>query len=283
MEIKKVGVVGCGVMGSGITEVCARAGYYTVVSEVNEELLNRGLSLIRSSLSKAVERGKIKEEEMKSAWERIKGTTSIEDFKDCQFVIEAVFEDLKLKKEVFAQLDRVCPKEAILATNTSTIPIIYIAMATKRPSQVVGTHFFNPAPIMRSVELIKSIATSDETMEIAKSFIKSLGKIVFVASDTPGFIVNRLLIPFLNDAIRALESGLATKEDIDTAVTTALNHPMGPFALLDLIGLDTALSVSNAIYEELKDPRYAPPPLLKSMVAAGWLGRKTGKGFYEYK
>lgn len=283
MEIKTVGVVGCGIMGSGITEVCARAGYLTLVSEVNEELLNRGLRAIRSSMERAVERGKMKEEEMKLAWERIKGTTSIEDFKDCQFVIEAVFEDLKLKKEVFAQLDRVCPKEAILASNTSTIPIIYMAMATKRPSQVLGTHFFNPAPIMRSVELIKSIVTSDETMEIAKAFIQSLGKIVFIAPDTPGFIVNRLLIPFLNDAVRALESGLATKEDIDTAVTTALNHPMGPFALLDLIGLDTTLSVSSAIYEELKDPRYAPPTLLKSMVAAGRLGRKTGRGFYEYK
>jgi len=282
MAISNVGVVGCGLMGSGIAEVCIRAGYKTVVSEASRELLERGLDRLKASMNTAVQRGKMKEEEMKAALERLQGTVSLEDFKDCDLVIEAVTEDLNLKKDVFARLDKVCPPHAVLATNTSCLPVIEMAMVTGRPARVVGLHFFNPAPVMRLVEIVKSIATSDETVDTCRSFVASLGKTAILAPDTPGFVVNRLLIPFLLDAIRALESGVATKEDIDQGMVLGCNHPIGPIALADLVGLDTALLVANAMYEEFKDPRYAPPPLLKKMVAAGRLGRKSGKGFYDY-
>jgi 3-hydroxybutyryl-CoA dehydrogenase len=253
------------------------------VSEISDDLLNKGLNSIASRLAKDVEKGKISGPDRESILARIKGTTNIKDLSDCHLVIEAAVENMELKKKIFAELDKVCPKDTILATNTSVLSIIDIAKATTRQDKVLGLHFFNPVPVMRLVEEIRTIATSDETVAICKQFVESLGKTAVIAQDTPGFIVNRLLPPFLLNAVRMVESGLATKEDIDTAITLGMNHPMGPLQLLDLVGLDTVLSGVSDTYEELKDPQFAPPTLLKKMVAAGWLGRKTGKGFYEYK
>jgi len=282
MEIKRVGVVGCGLMGSGITQVCAQSGYQVVVSEINDELLNKGLASINTALNKSVEKGKLSQQDKDAIVARIKGTTNTEDFANCDLVIEAAIENMDLKKKIFAELDKVCPKQAILSTNTSCLSIIDMAMATARPDRVLGLHFFNPAPVMKLMEIVRTVATSDETFETGKSFGESLGKTVVAAKDAPGFIVNRLMMPFILNAIRMLESGIATREDIDTAVNLGLNHPMGPLALADLIGIDVVYLVANSIYEEFKDPQYAPPILMKKMLAAGWLGRKTGKGFYEY-
>ncbi|TET18179.1 MAG: 3-hydroxybutyryl-CoA dehydrogenase [Dehalococcoidia bacterium] len=281
--MKKVGVVGCGTMGSGITQVCAQSGYQVVVSEINDELLNKGLAAINSVLTKSVDKGKISQQDKDTTLDRIKGTTNTKDFYDCDLIIEAAIENMELKKKIFAELDKICPKHAILATNTSCLSIIDMAMATSRPDKVLGLHFMNPAPIMKLLEIVKTIATSDETLEVSQRFGKSLGKTIVIGQDTPGFIVNRLMMPFLLNAIRMLDAGVATREDIDTAINLGLNHPIGPLALADLIGIDVVLFVANAIYEELKDPQYAPPVLLNKMVTAGWLGRKTGKGFYEYK
>ena len=282
MEIKKIGVVGCGLMGSGIAEVCARSGYDVVVREVNDELLQKGLDRIRKSMAKGVQRGKLTQEEMDAALARIQGTTKMEDFAPCDLVIEAVVEKMEVKKQVFAELDAICSPHAILASNTSSLCITEMASATKRPDKVLGMHFFNPPPIMPLLELVRTILTSDETLRTAQEFGKSVGKTTVVAKDTPGFIVNLLLVPYLLDAVRALENGVATKEDIDTAIKLGLHHPMGPLTLLDFIGLDTTLYIAEAMYEEFKDPRYAPPPLLRRMVLAGHLGRKSGRGFYEY-
>ena len=282
MEIKKIGVVGCGLMGSGIAEVCARSGYDVVVREVNDELLQKGLDRIRKSMAKGVQRGKLTQEEMDAALARIQGTTKMEDFAPCDLVIEAVVEKMEVKKQVFAELDAICPPHAILASNTSSLCITEMTSATKRPDKVLGMHFFNPPPIMPLLELVRTILTSDETLRTAQEFGKSVGKTTVVAKDTPGFIVNLLLVPYLLDAVRALENGVATKEDIDTAIKLGLHHPMGPLTLLDFIGLDTTLYIAEAMYEEFKDPRYAPPPLLRRMVLAGHLGRKSGRGFYEY-
>lgn len=282
MEIKKVGVVGCGLMGSGITQICAQSGYQVVVSEINGELLNKGLASINSRLSRNVEKGKLSQSDKESILNRIKGTTNTKDFADCDLMIEVAIENMDLKKKIFAELDKICPEQAILATNTSCISIIDIAMVTTRPDKVLGLHFFNPAPVMKLLEVVKTIATSDGTLEAGKSFGRSLGKTVVIAQDAPGFIVNRLMIPFLLNAIRMLDSGVATREDIDAGINLGLNHPMGPLTLADLIGLDTIYFIATVIYEEFKDPQYAPPPLIKKMVSAGWLGRKTGKGFYEY-
>ena len=282
MEIKRVGVVGCGLMGSGISQVCAQSGYQVVVSEINDELLNKGLASISSFLTRNVKKGRVSQAEKEATLARIKGTTNIKDFGDCDLIIEAAIENMDVKKKIFAELDKICSKDAILATNTSCLSIIDMATVTTRPEKVLGMHFFNPVPRMKLLEIVKTIATSDETLEIAKEFGKSIGKITIVAPDTPGFIVNRLLLPFMLGAFRMLETGGATKEDIDTGVRLGLGHPMGPLALADLIGMDTILFIANAICEELKDPLYVPPIILKKMVAAGWLGRKTGKGFYEY-
>jgi len=283
MEIKKVGVVGCGLMGSGIAQVCAQAGYQVVVSEINEDLLQKGLNNIKRFLAKGVERGKVTQEEMDAALARIQGTVDIQDFKDCDLVIEAIIENMEAKKELFASLDGICPPHTILASNTSSLCITEIASATKRGERVLGLHFFNPVPLMRLLEIVRTTLTSEKTFERARGFGESLGKEIVVAKDTPGFIVNLLLIPYLLDAIRALENGVATKEDIDKGLVLGLNHPMGPFTLLDLLGLDTTLFIANAMYEEFKDSRYAAPPLLRRMVTAGHLGRKTGKGFYDYQ
>jgi len=283
MEIKRVGIVGCGLMGSGISQVCAQSGYQVVVSEINDELLNKGLASISSFLTRSVKKGRVSQVEKEATLARIKGTTNTKDFGDCDLIIEAAIENMDVKKKIFAELDKVCSEDAILATNTSCLSIIDMATATTRPEKVLGIHFFNPVPSMKLVEIVKTVATNDETLKVGKEFGKSIGKTTIIAPDTPGFIVNRLLLPFMLGACRMLEAGLATKEDIDTGVRLGLGHPMGPLALADLIGMDTILFIANAIYEELKDPLYAPPIILKKMVAAGWLGRKTGKGFYEYK
>jgi len=282
MGIKQVGVVGCGQMGAGITQVCAQAGYQVLVSEISDELLNKGLASINSRLNRDVEKGRLSPQDKESIRNRIKGTTDTRDFAACDLVIEAAIENMDLKKKIFAELDKICPKQTILATNTSCLSIIGMAMVTSRPDKVLGLHFMNPVPVMKLLEIVKTIATSSETLEIGQTFGKSLGKTIVIAQDTPGFIVNRLLIPYLLNAVRMLDAGVATKEDIDAGITLGLNHPMGPLTLADLIGNDTVLFIANALYDEFKEPQYAPPSLLRKMVTAGWLGRKTGKGFYEY-
>jgi len=281
MEIKKVGVVGCGIMGSGIAQVCAQSGYQVVVSEVNDELLNKGLSSISSFLTKGIERGKLSQQDKDSTLARIKGTTNIQDFGDCDMGIEAIIEDMDSKKKIFAELDKICPNHAILATNTSSLSVIDIAGATTRLDKVVGMHFFNPVPIMRLLELVKTIATSDETLETANNFSKSLGKSVIIAKDTPGFIVNRVLVPALNEAVALYWEGIADRDDIDKAIKLGLNWPMGPLMLLDYIGADTALSIAEVLEEGI-GPKFHPPTGLKQMVRANLLGRKTGKGFYDW-
>ena len=282
MEIKKVGVVGCGLMGSGIVEVCARAGYDVVVSEINDEFLQKGMDRINKSLSRAVSKGKATQEEMDAALARVKGTTDTADFAPCDLVIEAAIENMELKKKIFTELDGILRPEAIIGSNTSSLCITEMASVTQRGDKVLGIHFFNPVPVMPLLELVRTILTSDETLAIAQEFGQSVGKTTVVAKDTPGFIVNRLLIPYLLDAVRIYEDGLATREDIDTAIKLGLNHPMGPLTLLDLVGLDTTLFIADAMFEEFKDPRYAAPPLLRRMVLAGHLGRKSGQGFYDY-
>jgi 3-hydroxybutyryl-CoA dehydrogenase len=282
MEIKKVGVVGCGLMGSGIVEVCAKAGYEVVVSEINDEFLQKGVDRLSKSLSRAVSKGKATQEEMDAALARVRGTTDTADFASCDLVIEAAIESMDLKKRIFAELDGILRPEAIIGSNTSSLCVVEMASATKRGDKVLGIHFFNPVPVMPLLELVRTILTSDRTLAIAQEFGQSVGKTTVVAKDTPGFIVNRLLIPYLLDAVRIYEDGLATREDIDTAIKLGLNHPMGPLILLDLVGLDTTLFIADAMFEEFKDPRYAAPPLLRRMVLAGHLGRKSGKGFYDY-
>lgn len=282
MDIKRVGVVGCGIMGSGICQICAESGYTVMVTETDEELLKKGLTGIGKALQRSVEKGKITQDESDSGLDRIKGANRIDDLSGCDLVIEAIAENLELKQRVFGELDKICPEHTILATNTSSMCVIEIASATKRLDKVLGLHFFNPAPVMKLLEVVATIATSDETLRIGKEFGESLGKTAVITKDTPGFIVNRLLTPFTLNAIRMLEAGIATRDDIDNAVRLGLGHPMGPLQLADLVGLDTIYHSANMRYEELKDPQYAPSPLLKRMVMANWLGRKTGKGFYEY-
>lgn len=283
MEIKKVGVVGCGTMGSGIAIASAQAGYETVVNEASDELLKKGLDSISRWFSKRIEKGKLAEEDKDKTLSNIKGVADIADLKDCQIVIEAAFENLDLKKEIFKKLDEVCTPETILASNTSVLSIIDIAAVTKRSEKVIGTHFFNPAQTMKLLEIIRSIVTNDETFEAVVAFGKSLGKEPVSSSDRCGFIVNRLMFPYWLEAIRALEEGVATVEDIDKAMMQGVGLPMGPFTLMDFSGLDVTLDVANALYEEYKDKKYAPPILLKKMVVAGHLGRKTSKGFYDYE
>ncbi len=283
MEIKQVGVVGYGQMGGGIAQVNAQSGYQVIVSEINEELLNKGLARINASLTKAVEREKITPQDKEATLSRIKGTTSMKDFGNCDLVIEAAIENLELKKKIFAELDSVCPEHAILATNTSCLSIIEMAMTTSRPDKVLGMHFFNPPPLMKLLEVGRTVATSEETLEIIRDFGRSLGKTVITAPDSPGFIVNRLLVPQIMNAIRMLEAGVATRDDIDNGMMLGLNHPIGPLAVADLVGLDTCYFIASAMYDKFKDPQFAPPVLLEKMVTAGWLGRKTGKGFYDYK
>jgi 3-hydroxybutyryl-CoA dehydrogenase len=282
MEIKTVGVVGCGIMGGGITQVSALYGYNVVVLEVNESLLNKGLASIEASLKRNAERGKISAQDKDTALSRIKGTVDMADFSACDLVIEAVPENMSIKKDTFARLNDACPAHAILATNTSVLCVAEIASATKKPEKVVGMHFANPVHVTKILEIIKTIATSDATIAEAKRFGESIGKTVVITKDLPGFISNRIATSFYINAVRLVQEGIATPEDIDTVFKLGAGHPMGPLEILDLIGIDTVCSAASAMYEELKDPQYAPPPLMKRMVALGWLGRKTGKGFYDY-
>lgn len=281
-DVRKVGVVGCGVMGAGIVEVCARAGLDVLYVEAGPDLVERGRDRIEASTRRAVDRGKLDERQRTEELARIAGTTTIEDLADRHLVIEAATEDPDTKREVFRRVDEITGPDVILASNTSSIPIVDLAAATKRPEQVVGLHFFNPVPVMGLIEVVKAITTSDETVEFGRAFGAVLGKTTVMSKDRAGFIVNMLLIPYLNGAVRMLDEGFATREDIDTAISLGLGHPMGPLQLLDLIGLDTAVYVADVLFDEFKEPLFAPPPLLKRMVSAGRLGRKTGKGFYEY-
>jgi 3-hydroxybutyryl-CoA dehydrogenase len=281
-DVQKVGVIGCGIMGSGIVEVCAKAGAQVTYVEIDDDRVERGRKAIEKSLGKAVERGKLSEEDRGGVLSSIHGTTSIEEVGQSDFVVEAATEDLAVKIEIFRALSGLTRKDVVLASNTSSLPIIQLAAATDRPEMVVGMHFFNPPPIMKLLELIRSLRTSDETLEFAQGMGERLGKTTVVAKDRAGFIVNYLLTYYLNSAVRMLEEGFATKEDIDTAVKLGLSHPMGPFELLDLIGLDTMMAVADVLYDEFKDPDVAPPPLARRMLHAGLLGRKTGKGFYDY-
>ena len=283
MEIKKVGVIGCGQMGGGIVQTSALAGYDVKVMEVNEILLEKGIINIKSNFNRNVEKDRMSKDEMEAVLNRIKGTINLSDFSDRDLVVEAVIENMDMKKKLFRELDKVCPSNTILATNTSCLSIIDMSMVTKRADRVLGIHFFNPVPVMKLVEVVKTIATSPETIMAGKQFGEKCGKKVVIAQDSPGFIVNRLMIPFILNAIQMMDNGVATKEDIDTGINLGLNHPMGPLALSDLIGLDTVYFIANAMYAELKDPQFVAPPLLGKMVTAGWLGRKTGKGFYDYK
>jgi 3-hydroxybutyryl-CoA dehydrogenase len=280
--IRRVGVVGCGLMGSGIVESVARAGYEVVVHELNDALLGRGLDRVGASMKRAVERGKLDAASSETARSRIRGTTALADLAGVDLTIEAVIEKMDDKKAVFRELDRLAAPGVILASNTSSLSITEIAGVTSRPGRVVGMHFFNPVPVMPLVEIVRGLVTADETIQAARVFAESLGKKIVITKDAPGFIVNRLLVPYLLDAVRALELGIASREDIDTAITLGLNHPMGPLTLLDFVGLDTTYYIAEAMFNEFKDPRWAPPPLLKQMVMAGWWGRKSGRGFYEY-
>ena len=282
MDIKLIGVVGVGQMGGGIVETCARAGFDVIGREINEALLERGLDNLKASMERGVKRGKLTQAEMDAALARVTGTTSLADFKDCDLVIEAATENMPLKKTLFTELDAITRPEAILASNTSSLSITEIASATERPDRVVGLHFFNPVPVMPLIEIVRGLLTSEETLEAARALGLRLNKQLVFAKDNPGFIVNLLLVPYLFDAVRALENGVATKEDIDAAIKLGLNHPMGPFTLMDFVGLDTCLFIGDAMYAEFKDARYAAPPLLRRMVTAGLLGRKGGRGFYSY-
>ncbi len=282
MAIQKVGVVGCGLMGSGIAQVAAASGLQTVVREVNAELVEKGLKGIEKNLNRLVEKGTITDAARGEIRGRLKGTTSLEDLKPCDVIVEAIIEQLPAKRELFAALDAICPPATIFASNTSSLTITEIATATKRPQHFVGLHFFNPVPVMKLVEVVRTIATDDAVYEEMVAFGTKLGKTPVRAKDSTGFMVNRLLVPYLLDAIRALEEGVGSIEDIDNSMKLGCGHPMGPLTLLDFVGLDTTYYISQIMFEEFKEKRFAAPPLLKRMVLAGWNGRKSGRGFYDY-
>jgi 3-hydroxybutyryl-CoA dehydrogenase len=284
MQVNKLGVIGAGTMGNGIAQLAAVIGCDVIMRDINDDFVERGIKNIDNFLSKSVEKGKIQADEKISIMGRIKGTTDMADLKDVDFVIEAVLEDLDLKKKVFQELDELCRPEVVLSSNTSSMSITEIAAATKRPDKVCGVHFFNPAPLMRLVEIIRGYETSDETVATATDIAKKMGKVtVEIKKDTPGFIVNRVMIPHFIEAIKIVEEGIATIEDVDTAVKNGLNYPMGPFELMDLTGIDIAYFVMEYFYKELnKESKWSSPGLLKSVIRAGKLGRKTGAGWYEY-
>jgi 3-hydroxybutyryl-CoA dehydrogenase len=281
MEIRKVGVLGCGLMGSGIAQVSATAGFETIVLEVEQKYIDKGFAGIQKSLARFAEKGTIKETPQ-AILGRLKGTTNKQDLADCDIVIEAIIENVPAKKEMYASLDGIVKKHAIFASNTSSISITELMTATKRPERFIGLHFFNPVPLMKLVEVVRTIATANDVYESAYEFAKKLGKVPVRTSDKTGFIVNRLLVPYLLDAIRAYEEGVGSIEDIDNAMKLGAGYPMGPFTLLDFVGLETTYYITHVMYDEFKDRRFASPALLKRMVMAGWYGRKTGKGFYDY-
>jgi len=282
MKIRKVGVLGCGLMGAGIAEVAARAGFETVVREVSEEVVEKGLAKLRGSLDKAVERGKLDAGERDKAWGRLSGVIDLGALADCDLIVEAIVENLDEKRKTFAALDAVVKEGALFASNTSSLTITQVAMATRRPDRFVGLHFFNPVPVMKLVEVVRTLLTSQEAYDAAIEVVRAFGKEPVTARDNSGFIVNRLLVPYLLDAVRAYEEGVGSVEDIDKAMQLGCGYPMGPFTLLDFVGLDTTYYIANIMFEEYREKRFAPPPLLKQMVLAGRLGRKSGRGFYEH-
>lgn len=282
MAIQTVGVLGCGLMGSGIAQVCAAAGYKTIVREVEDGFLNKGMGRIQKFLADGVAKGKLTAEAQEKTLANLSGTTKTDDLEDCDLIIEAIIENVEEKATVFAALDAVVGEQTIFCSNTSSLCITELAAKTKRPDRFAGLHFFNPVPIMKLVEVIRALPTSDATYQAVFSFAQSLGKEPITAPDKPGFIVNRLLVPYLLDAIRSYEHGLGTVEDIDKGMKLGCGYPMGPFTLLDFVGLDTTYYIANIMFEEYREPAYAPPPLLKRMVLAGRLGRKSGEGFYKY-
>lgn len=282
MAIQKVGVIGCGLMGSGIAHVCALSGYDTLVREVNDQYLEKGLGSIKSFLNKSVEKGKLEAGSRDATLSRLKGTTSLDDFAGRDIVIEAITEDLRHKEETYKHLNKICPASTIFCSNTSSLSITEMAMLSGRPARFLGMHFFNPVPIMKLVELVKPITVDEEVFNQASEFAETLSKTAIVAQDTPGFIVNRLLVPYLLDAVRALEEGVGSVGDIDKGMQLGCGHPMGPFTLLDFVGLDTTYYIANIMFDAYKEKRFAPPPLLKRMVLAGWYGKKSGRGFYDY-
>lgn len=281
-EIRRVGVLGCGLMGSGIAQVCAQAGYDTVVREVSDEVVQRGIAGIGKQLGKAVEKGKLAAEERDAVLGRLSGTARLEDLRDCDIVIEAVVENLELKNEMWRTLDEICAPHAIFASNTSSLTIADMAAATRRPERMVGLHFFNPVPVMKLVEVVRTIATDPEVFDTAFRFAGSLGKEPIVCKDNSGFVVNLLLVPYMMDSIRALEQGVASIEDIDKGMRLGTGYPMGPFTLCDFVGLDTLDKIGDIMYREYREKRYASPPLLKRMISLGYFGRKSGRGFYDY-
>jgi len=281
-NIKKVGVLGCGLMGSGIAQVSAQAGYETVVVEVEQKFLEKGIAGIDKSLGKFVEKGKLAAADKDSCMNRLKGSTSLKDLADCDIVVEAITENPQVKKETYAAIDTIVKKDAIFASNTSSLTITELSMATARPKQFVGLHFFNPVPLMKLVEVVRTILTTDETFNTAFAWAKSLGKEAVSCRDNSGFIVNRLLVPYILDAIRAYEEGVGSVEDIDKAMQLGCGYPMGPFTLLDFVGLDTTYFITDVMFGEYREKRFAAPPLLRKMVLAGRFGRKSGAGFYDY-
>jgi 3-hydroxybutyryl-CoA dehydrogenase len=282
MKIRKVGVLGCGLMGAGIAEVAARSGFDTVVREVSEEVVQKGLAKIRGSFDKAVEKGKVQAEDRDKAMARLTGVVELDALADCDLIVEAIVENVDEKRKTFAALDAVVKEGALFASNTSSLTITQIATSTRRPDRFVGLHFFNPVPVMKLVEVVRTLLTSQEAYDDAFEVIRAFGKEPVAARDNSGFIVNRLLVPYILDAIRALEEGVGSIEDIDKAMQLGCGYPMGPFTLLDFVGLDTTYYIANIMFDEYREKRFAPPPLLKQMVLAGRLGRKSGRGFYDY-